>query len=606
MEITRIFDLLSLFAGKYANKKDVFAKKEDGEWKKYSSSDYIKIVDHICAGLLDLGLEKGDKIATVFSVNRPEWNFIDMAILQVGMIHVPIYPTISEEDHNYILNHADIKVLFIYDKSLFRNLNPIIEKLSHIKYVYTIQEVEGTNNWNELIESGSISISKHINTIEEIKKSILPDDLATIIYTSGTTGVPKGVMLSHKNIVSNFKGAETIHDYNQNHRAISFLPLCHIFERTINYHFQYMGISIYYAENMGTIADNLKEIKPHLFITVPRLLESVYDKIIAKGKDLSGIKRSIFFNSVKLGLKFNYNKENSWWYYFRLKIADKLIFSKWREALGGNVRLIVIGGAALQPRLSRIFGAAGIHTLEVYGLTETSPVVSCNNNKTGEIKIGTVGVLFPDVQVKIDDEGEILVSGPNIMLGYYKDNEATNSVIDNDGWLHTGDIGMILDNKYLKITDRKKEIFKTSAGKYIAPQMIENRMKESIFIEQAMAVGEDEKFVSALISPNFRYLHDWCADRKIKYRDNKELIFIPRIVDLYQNEINTININLGQIEQIKRFRLVCEEWTPQSGELSPTLKLKRNVIYKKYDKILKEIYNYSPGEINRADKMNRK
>lgn len=605
MEIKRIFDILNLYSGKFSQKEDVFAKKENGTWKKFSGSDYVRMSDIVSSGLLELGLKKGDKVGSVFSVNRPEWNFIDMGILQAGMVHVPIYPTISEEDHKYILNHSDVKVLFIYDKQIYRNLYPIAKDISNIENIFLIQPVEETVNWETLLKSGEKKLTVNKPEIEKIKNLIQPSDVATIIYTSGTTGVPKGVMLTHGNIVSNCKGPETIHNYNHNHRAISFLPLCHVFERTINYHFQYMGISVYYVENMGTIGDNLKEVKPNLFISVPRLLESVYDKIIAKGRDLSLIKKFIFFSSVKLGLKYNYNNENSWWYYFRLKIADRLVFRKWREALGGNVRLIVIGGAALQPRLSRIFGAAGIQTLEGYGLTETSPVVAANNSKTGEIKIGTVGVLFPDIEVKIDDEGEILVKGPNIMAGYYKDPESTKLVIDNDGWLHTGDIGMLIDNKYLKITDRKKEIFKNSAGKYIAPQMIENMLKESYFIEQAMAVGEDEKFVSALISPNFRFLHDWSADKKIKYRDNKELVHLPEINELYQNEINQINKNLGQIEQIKRFRLVCEEWTPVTGELSPTLKLKRSVIYKKYDQILKEIYKYAPGEINRADKMNR-
>ncbi|MFH2094733.1 MAG: long-chain fatty acid--CoA ligase, partial [Bacteroidota bacterium] len=579
--------------------------KRNNTWQKFSGAQYSLFAERIAAGLLSLGLQRGDKVATVFTNNRPEWNFIDMGIQLAGMIHVPIYPTISDDDHAYILKHAEVKVVFTSDLSALKKMQPLAERNDTIKKLYTVNEISDAENWNELLKLGRENAEKFSGTLESIRKECDPSEVATIIYTSGTTGQPKGVMLTHENIVSNMLAARHIHNYGKGNRCLSFLPLCHVFERTINYHFQLMGISIYYAENMGTISDNLKEVKPHLFISVPRLLESVYDKIIMKGRDLGGFKKMIFFWAVSMGMKFNFNRENGWWYHFRLGIADKLVFSKWRDALGGNAGLIVVGGAALQPRLARIFSAAGIITLEGYGLTETSPVVAANNQKSGEIMVGTVGPLFENVQVKISEEGEILVKGPNVMKGYYKDEKMTAEVIDNDGWLHTGDIGLLVDGKYLKITDRKKEIFKNSAGKYIAPQPIENMLKESFFIEQAMVVGEDEKFASALISPNFRYLHDWCAERKIKYRDNKELVRIDEVNRQYQEEINQCNKQLGQVEQIKRFRLVCEEWTPQSGELSPTLKLKRNVIYKKYDHILREIYKYAPDEVNRADKTNR-
>jgi long-chain acyl-CoA synthetase len=605
MEITRLFEILSLYESKYNYKDVVFGKKENGKWHETSANEYVEKSYQVAYGLLASGLEKGDKVATIFATNRPEWNFIDMGILLAGMIHVPLYPTLSEEDHRYILEHSDSKMLFVSDPSSYKKIIPVFDQLENLKQVYTILEVEQSINWNELLKLGRENETNLKNKIDQIKQSIHTNDLATIIYTSGTTGLPKGVMLSHKNIISNAYAALSIHQFGEENKTLSFLPLCHVFERTINYHLQILGISIYYAENMGTIADNLKEIKPDLFISVPRLLESVYDKIIAKGKDLSGLKRSIFFWAIKLGNKFDYSGKKSFWYQFRLNIADKLVFSKWREALGGATKLIIIGGAALQPRLSRIFGAAKITTLEGYGLTETSPVVAANNAKTGEIRIGTVGPLLPEVQVKIAEDGEILVKGPNVMLGYYKDPENTKLAIDNEGWLHTGDIGILEDNKYLKITDRKKEIFKTSAGKYVAPQMIENKLKESFFIEQAMVVGEDEKFVSALISPNFRYLHGWCASKKIKYRDNYELVRKEEVLEQYRKEIKPINEQLGQIEQIKRIKLVCEDWTPATGELTPTLKLKRNVIYKKYDNLLKDIYNYAPEEENRADKSKR-
>ncbi|GAB4289444.1 MAG: long-chain fatty acid--CoA ligase [Marinilabiliales bacterium] len=605
MQVNRICDILDLYRDKYKNQTVVFSKKEDGKWINYSAKDYIEYSEYFAIGLLKFGIKPGDKIATIFTNNRPEWNFVDMGMNMTGIIHVPVTPNLKQEDVQYILKHSETKLIIVSDNQANNKVKEILERVDFEIPVYSINKLENTANWEYFLDLGKKHYDEYINELYNIKSGIKPDDLATIIYTSGTTGTPKGVMLSHNNIISNAKAAESIHDNKHGSRALSFLPVSHIFERTINYHLQYMGISIYYAENMGTIADNLKEVKPHLFISVPRLLESVYDKIITKGKELSGFKRMIFFWAVKLGHKFDYTGKRSFVYKTKLKIADKLVFSKWRAALGNEVNLIFIGGAALQPRLSRIFGAAGINTLEGYGLTETSPVVCANNIKTGEIKIGTVGPPFPDVKVKINDDGEILVKGPNVMMGYYKNKEETDKVIDHEGWLHTGDIGTIIDNKYLKITDRKKEIFKISAGKYIAPQMIENRLKESFLIEQAMVVGEDEKFVSALISPNFRYLHDLAAEKRLKYRDNKELINLPEINEIYQKEITNINKDLGEYEKIKRFRLVCEEWTPATGELSPTLKLKRNVLYKKYDKILREIYRYAPDEINRADKINR-
>jgi len=594
MIVTRTFDLLDRYNEQFI-KEDVLAGKQNGEWIKYSTQDYIDYSNNISYGLLALGFKKGDKIATI-SNNRPEWNFIDMGMAQIGVVHVPIYPTISEEEYAHILNHSECKACILSDKLLYNKIKPLIDKIPAIQYTYTINTIEGAENLSEIIELGKTNKNQYKAELEVIKKNISENDLLTIIYTSGTTGISKGVMLSHKNLVSNFISTSFVQPLEFQHKVLSFLPLCHVYERMMNYHFQYKGISIYYAENLGTIADNLKELKVDGFNTVPRLLESVFDKIITKGKDLPCIKNLIFFWAVELGLKFELNHANGWFYDFKLKIADKLIFSKWREVLGGNVKVIVCGGAALQPRLARVFWAAGLRIMEGYGLTETAPVIAVNFTELPKVKLGTVGPILEGIQVKFSDEGEILCKGPNVMLGYYKNEDLTNEVIDSEGWFHTGDIGSLEDNTFLKITDRKKELFKTSAGKYISPQAIENKFKESFFIEQLMVVGENEKFASAIVSPNFNYLHFWASKHKVHYRDNIELIHNPLTIQRYQKEVNHFNKQLGQVEQIKRFRLVHEEWSPQTGELSPTLKLKRKVLYEKYEDVLRDIYNYPPKE----------
>lgn len=590
MEVTRIFDLLDRYSEKY-QKDDVLAAKIDGQWKKYSYQDYLDYANYFSYGLLELGFKRGDKIATVTN-NRPEWNFADMGMMQIGVVHVPIYPTISIDEYTHILNHSDVNAIIISDKSLFTKLIGLVQSIDKIKHVFTFNEVKGAENWMKIIDAGKQNASRHRAYVEKVRESISPDEMATLIYTSGTTGSSKGVMLSHKNIVSNFIATSKIQPLDHNHKVLSFLPLCHIYERMMNYHFQYKGISIYYAENLGTIPANLKEIKADGFNTVPRLLERVYDKIVSRGKDLTGAKKSIFFWALNLGLRYELNGANGAVYEAKRKIADKLVFSKWREALGGNVRIIVSGGSALQPRLSRLFWAAGMRIMEGYGLTETAPVIAVSHAEWPNLKFGTVGPVLENVDVKIADDGEILAKGPNLMLGYYKDPDYTQEVIDKDGWFHTGDIGILDEGKYLKITDRKKEIFKLSSGKYVAPQLIENLFKESIFIEQIMVVGVNEKFASALISPNFNHLHFWASKHKIHYRDNRELVILPKVISRYQREVDQINKKLGDHEKIKRFRLVCEEWSPQSGELSPTLKLKRSIIYKKYDPILREIYMY--------------
>lgn len=601
MELLRTFDLLERLQKEFP-KDNALVGKINGKWEYFSTDDYVNYSNFLSYGLLAMGFKKGDKIATV-SNNRPEWNFMDMAMSQIGVAHVPVYPTISIEEYDHILNHSEVKAIIISDKTLSTKLLPIIEKVDSIKNIFSFDEIENIDNWKTILEKGKSSANEYKSKLIEIKNSIKTDDLLSIIYTSGTTGLSKGVMLSHQNMLSNAKASALRVNLTSDDKMLSFLPLCHVYERVVNYTYQYIGLSIYYAESLGTIADDLKRFNVQGFVTVPRVLEMIYDKIIAKGKDLTGIKKYLFFWAVDLGLKFEFEKvKNNPFYRIQLNIANKIIFNKWREAVGGEIKTILSGGAALQPRLARIFWAANIPIQEGYGLTETSPVIAVNGAGPPDNMIGTVGPVIDGVSVKIADDGEILVKGPNIMIGYYKSDENTEQIIDKDGWLHTGDVGVLIDNKFLKITDRKKEIFKNSAGKYIAPQVIENKFKESDLIEQLMVVGDGEKFASALISPNFNYLHFYASKKKIHYRDNKELIKNPIILKRFQREINNLNKQLGQVEQIKRFRLVCEPWTNTSGELSPTLKLKRKAIYKKYDSILREIYQYEEGEADRSVK----
>ncbi len=591
MKVTRTFDILDNLAANYP-KEDTLAGKENKKWVKYSTNNYVKNANNVSYGLLALGLKPGDKVATV-SNNRPEWNFIDMGLSQAGMVHVPVYPTISYEEYEHILAHSDAKIIIVSDKILYKKIKPIIDKTKSIQGIYTFNKIEGANHWSAITELGQKSESFYAKELVDIRKQVKEDDLVTIIYTSGTTGLSKGVMLSHKNLVSNAVATSKAHYFGSEHRTLSFLPLCHVYERMLNYHFQYKGISFYYAENVGTIGENLKEVKPQIFSTVPRLLESVFAKIQNAANDLSPLKKEIFDWALKLGFRYDHDHKNGFLYTLQLKLANKLVFSKWREALGNNVKIIVSGGAALQPRLARVFGAAGIYVLEGYGLTETAPVIAVSNFVTRQMEIGTVGPVLSGVSLKIADDGEIMAKGPNIMLGYYKNPELTKQVITEEGYFHTGDIGELTAKGNLRITDRKKEIFKMSSGKYISPQVIENKFKESPIIEQLMVVGENEKFASAIISPSFEQLHNYSKKNKIEYASNKDLIDNKEIISLFQKEVRQINKNVGKTEEIKRFKLVCEEWTPVSGELSPTLKLKRKVLYQKYDHLLEEIYNPS-------------
>jgi long-chain acyl-CoA synthetase len=533
MEPTRTFDLLTRMQNKFVDKTDVVAGKEDGKWHRYSVPEYIDYCNRVSIALLSMGIKKGDKVA-IISNNRPEWNFTDFGISQVGAVSVPIYPTLSVEEYAYILGHAEPKLIFISDKNLYGKIKPIIDQTRIISEIYTFDKVSEAKHFAEIITLGKEMASSLKEELEKAKAAVDPSDLVTIIYTSGTTGFPKGVMLMHSNLVSNFIEQSFIHSLGPEAKFLSFLPLSHIYERTLTYHFQYKGVSIYYAENVGKIMDNLKEIQPEVIAIVPRLLERIFDKIISKGKELKGFKKIIFFWAVNLGLRYELNGENGWFYEMKLSLANKLIFKKWKEALGGKLELISSAGAPLQTRLIRIFWAARMHILEGYGLTETSPVVSINNLCSKEVMFGTVGPVLKDVQVKIAEDGEILTKGPNLMFGYYKEPKLTEEAIDSDGWFHTGDIGTFISGKYLKITDRKKEIFKISSGKYIAPQVIENKLKESTFIDQVMVIGENQKFASALISPNFQFLHDWASIHNISFRDNEELINNPVVFAQFQ------------------------------------------------------------------------
>jgi long-chain acyl-CoA synthetase len=604
-EVTRTFDILDYCLQNFP-RKDALGGKDSKDWYTYSTAEYVEKSHQFAMGLMELGLKKGDKVATV-TTNRPEWNFADMGMAMTGIVHVPIYPTIGDDEYSYILEHAEIQLLLAGDRKLFEKLSPIAARLPKITHIFTFEEVTGAPYYEEILELGKSRQEELNEKLEQIKKEVDPEDLATIIYTSGTTGVPKGVMLTHVNLVSNFLAHSKMHNLGKDHKVISFLPLCHVYERSVNYHFQYKGMGVYYVGNLGQIVSAIKEIKPHMFNSVPRLLERVYDGFVSKGKELKGLKKVIYFWALNLTRHFEYNKKYNFFLKIRIKLADKLIYSKWREALGGNIVYVVSGGAALQPRIARVLGMAGMLNLEGYGLTETSPVIAVNNPNSGVMKVGTVGEVLPGVEVKFGEDGEILVKGPGVMKGYYKAPDLTAEVIDEEGWFHTGDIGIMDEGKYLKITDRKKEMFKLSGGKYIAPQMIENKMKASFFIEQVMVIGASEKFASALISPNFGYLHDWCSQRKIVFQDNEDLIHKTEVLAQIQREVAAINKTLGEHEEIKRFRLVSDEWTPQTGELSPTLKLKRNYVAAKYKSIIDEIYSVSknqPGGRFRLPKIN--
>lgn len=588
VSITRLFDF-PYYQQETYDLPVALATKKNGAWEKTSSQEYIAKANAVSRALLRLGVQKDDKIALITSNNRTEWNIMDIGILQTGAQNVPIYPTIAEEDYEYILNHSGSIYCFVSDKEVLDKVNAIKANVPTLKEVYSFNEIEGCKNWTELLTLGQDESNQ--NEVEARKESIQTDDLATIIYTSGTTGRPKGVMLSHKNIVSNvLDSAPRIPFDPGKSTALSFLPICHIFERMILYIYQYYGVSVYFGESIDKISDNLKEVRPTVITAVPRLLEKVYDKIYAKGGELTGIKKKLFFWAIDLGLKYEPYGANGFWYEFQLKIARKLIFSKWKEGLGGNLDLMVSGSAALQPRLTRVFAAAEIPVMEGYGLSETSPVIAVNDQRNKGFKIGTVGKVIRNVEVKIAEDGEILCKGPNVMLGYFKDQEKTDEAL-KDGYFHTGDIGEIDKEGFLKITDRKKEMFKTSGGKYIAPQLIENAMKQSRFIEQIMVVGEGEKMPSAFIQPNFEFVKEWAKIHKITLgNSNAEIAANPDVVKRIDSEVEEINKKFGHWEQIKRFELTPDVWSIEGGQLTPTLKLKRKIIKEIYKDLYAKIY----------------
>ena len=595
--ITRTFDILEQYRTKY-RLDDALACKVAGKWIKYSGDEYIKYANDISCGLLALGYQQGDRIAMI-SNNRPEWNFFEMGMAQIGVVSVPIYPTISLDEYQYILNHAAPRMLVVSDKLLLEKLRPLVENSPVIEHLYTFNQMEGVKNWKEVATLGNERSDELFPQVRQIRDTVKPDDMLTMIYTSGTTGTPKGVMLSHNNLVSNFIATGIRNPLNNQTgiRALSFLPISHIYERMMNYHFQHLGFSVYYAENMGAIIENIKEVKPHIFNTVPRLLERIYIGIVGKSREMKGIQKKMLNDAIDVAVKFNPRcKNKNIVYRLRLMLARKLVFTKWMAVLGGNVQIIVSGGAPLQTRLANLFNAIGIRLLEGYGLTETSPVIGVTDLRLGPPKPGTVGPALEDLDVKIGEDGEILVKGPCVMLGYYKDPELTAQVIDSDGYFHTGDIGIFDENNFLTVTDRKKEIFKLSNGKYVLPQMTENKLKESLLIDQAMVIGENEKFASAMISPDFTQLHRWCQAQDIRFSDNRELIQHPEVIECYRQEVNQVNQQLGAAEQLKRFRLVADEWSAQTGELSPTLKLKRQKIIEKYSKLIDEIYANSRTE----------
>ncbi|UWX53703.1 AMP-dependent synthetase/ligase [Maribacter litopenaei] len=587
-KVTRLFDFPYYQMENHPLDKALITKY-DGKWISTSTQEYIGKANGISRGLLRLGVKPNDKIAIISMTNRTEWNIMDIGVLQLGAQTVPIYPTIAEEDYEYVLNHSEATYCFVSCEEVLAKLNTIKSQLKHLKGVYSFDTLNDCDSWQKILDLGKDESNQ--SEVEKCKEQVKSTDLATLIYTSGTTGRPKGVMLSHDNIVSNVIASEKRVPFKAGASALSFLPVCHIFERMILYLYQYCCIEIHFAEGLDKISDNIKEVKPNVMTVVPRLLEKVYDAIIAKGSALTGIKKKLFFRAVSVGLKFEPYGANGWWYEQQLKLARKLIFSKWQEGLGGNLTTMVSGSAALQPRLSRVFGAAGIPVMEGYGLTETSPVISVNQEKDGGWRIGTVGRIIDKVEVKIADDGEILCKGPNVMLGYYKDQEKTDEVLKN-GYFHTGDIGEIDSDGFLKITDRKKEMFKTSGGKYVAPQLLENRFKQSRFIEQLMVVGEGEKMPAALIQPDFAYLHDWATKKGITIPENSDIILNPIVLEQYQTEVDLANEQFAKWEKVKQFRLTPDVWSVEGGHLTPTMKLRRKIIKEKYINLYNDIYGY--------------
>jgi long-chain acyl-CoA synthetase len=587
VEITRLFDLLDNYAEKYPRQDAALACKRNGVWKKFSVGEYLELTNAVSYGMMALGVRPGDKVGIV-SGNRPEWNMIDFAAMQIGAVSTPIYPTISQDDYRHILNHAEMKIIFIEGKELHKKLNPILPSIKSLKHIITFsQHGEGYKCFDQLVETGRQNPQP--TALEAMKRSIKPADVATIIYTSGTTGVPKGVMLSHSNIIDNFKNVAEI-PAAWNNKALSFLPICHAYERMLVYLYHYLGMSIYYVESLATISQNIKEVNPTMMSCVPRLLEKIYDKLYSSGAGLSFTKRTIYYWAFNLATKYQIDS-NSRMYKIKHSIADKLIYSQWRKAIGGNFDIVVSGGSAIQSHIAAFFSAIGMPVFEGYGLSETSPVIAVSRRGRNQRRFGTVGLPLPGVEVKISDENEILCRGHNVMAGYYKDPELTAKVIDADGWFHTGDTGKFTPDGLLIITGRLKNIFKTSFGKYVNPEVIESKFSESHFIENIVVFGENRKFAAALIVPDFQYLKTWCAANGVAYTNNAAIITDPEVKKQIGEEVKNLNRFFGDYEQIKRYQLIADEWSVANGMLSPTLKVKRNVIAQHYADVVEKLFD---------------
>ncbi len=592
MEITRVFDVLTNLKNS-SSKTDILNTKEPDskggkKWVSYSVADFAENVNYVSAGLLALGLQKNDVVA-IMANNRPEWNFIDYGAQQVAMPTAPIFPTIGIEDLKFILNHCEAKIVFISDKSIYQKLVAMESDLPHLKFVFSLNKIEGVKHFSELIELGKKNLDQ--TKIDAIKAGVSENDLLTLLYTSGTTGHPKGVMISHKGLLSNVIAIKNLAPFAPNWKALSFLPLNHVYERVINTLYFYHGVSIYYAENFETIGDNCREIHPQMFVAVPRILERVLEKICAAGDKLTGFKKKIFDLSIRLAEKYELHSANGAWYELQRKICDVLVYSKWREAVGGKIVCIVSGGAALNPRIERVFSCAKLTLLQGYGLTETSVVIAVNHFGHDGIMFGTVGNVVDNVEVKIaEEDGEILMRGPSLMMGYYKNKEASEEAIDKDGWFHTGDVGVFIENKFLKITDRKKELFKTSAGKYISPVMLENKLKECKFIEQCMVIGEGQKFASAIIIPNTINYKEYCKLHNIEWQGNNEMLNGEELKKLINDHIKAMNKTLAPYEQLKRCQIIIGHWSVEGGEITPKLSLKRKVIKEKNKEVIGKIF----------------
>lgn len=582
----RLIDIIPYQIDNYP-RADAICDKKEGTWRKYSSSEIQETADNLSLGLLKLGFQPGDKFA-IISHNRTEWTFVDLGILQIGGIDVPVYPTMYKDEFEYIFNDAEIKLAFAEDKELYQKVKSVLPKVKSMQDIYTFDEIKEAKHWSEISSYADDSLKERL---QEIKNSIKSEDLATIIYTSGTTGIPKGVMLTHRNILSNIESLVKIIPIKERHTLISFLPICHIFERTAVYYYLTVGGAIYYAESIDKISENFLEVKPEFFTTAPRLLEKVFERIMEKGRELSGLKKSIFGWAVNLANHYDPKGNNNFFYRLRLFFARKIVFVKWQEALGGRVKGIISGAATLQPRLARIFTAAGIPVKEGYGLTETSPVITCNRFEEGSYYLGTVGLPIPDVEVKISEDGEIMAKGPNIFKAYYNRPEDTNKAFDEDGWFHTGDIGQLIEGEFLKITDSKKEVFKTSGGKFVAPLPIENKMKESWFIKNIMVIGENRRFTAALIVPDFEFCFKWCKKKGLNNKTCEELVKCDKLIKRIRKDIYKYNKRFSHIEQVKKFELLPEDWTIEKREITPTLKLKRKVILENNKELIEKIYS---------------